>query len=1204
MSTLKKPIKWPHAVKLAEVIKDRVEALDMNQTSLVEAAGLNSITNENNFSAKTLQDWGAGRAQPTYQKALIALESLLYSRKEAHDIFKKICDDFNVPFTTMGGSRPSNSHDSFPHDKVWQAVLADPNITLLPAVFESDERFPIATTFVDLALDDRPAYFRPHLLEAVTTPAERIHARERLIRLPRRPAKTLLDIEHMRPAILIGGPGMGKSSLLRRVALDVARQDWEHAKTPLFIEARRYWAAREADPRMTLVGYGLERWLPELKIDKKARENLEHAVAGGNFPQIILLIDGLDEISGHSGAFETISEELDALSGKLRWIATSRPTGLQRTSGGARRLELTSLTPDSVELLVKVWSKAANAQPNFASALYAEISASPSLRQMSGNPFLLTAICYLRLARRDSPLPDSRSGVYERLLDQIAAQVQRRNSDPNILDSRALGALQDFSLALYEAYELPKQLFSRADWDRHADSDIDLMTRVLPARFVTSLNEIDTEYHFVHLSLQEHLIARALLNAPTKLIWQRRYQPAWRPVFRAYGALLHQTGRQSDFKWLMKKLFAVQDIQGLSLCYLAEIFADAGIKDTSPWIGQDIRPSLWDLRIDGFNEVSVIAADALQALDAKYLEAKSVLQIGNLNVDFSDLEESYSEEVREPCFPGELFQDYGFYDLNPLRLLASARTESAYQTVRDLFFGEDQRMAMCAATAFADLARPSDRIELAHLALEKKPLSDWGYRFFAFSIAAPCVELVPFLIKLELANRSDRRLWWNEIIGILMDIGGKEVVAHMEGLLRHDIKAWLRHPKELRCSSPLPDDLIESSDNLTIALSQLRGLDIPDQMRLLKMAAEVLKESRFQQIILSDQLKNGMVKEREIRSLLENAGTSEITLMTLAGYPKRTGLPISLGIRANLVSSVADADEEAMWMIAEIEASNLRLGGPPINVEVFLHAAQEMWASIVADPKPEQLSMVITHLDSLLSPARAMKDKRALDVIFETLTHPTVFQLAYQFEELCKELVRQMIHIANDILEGVCFPRDDADTIRFSNAFRNLIFSESIDVCEAALEALGKINLPALLNLRGASRFSQALEAVSAEMDIMVFDDFWVAADGRLHSYEDSRPIIYIGGQDDRGDRAAGALAHRLVEHGYAIASPYHEPRGMVVATALLSPDNEEPDHERAAEVSGNAHKLRKMSGLVFELDLVEVEENPTSVCGRVIAAL
>jgi hypothetical protein len=511
---------------------------------------------------------------------------------------------------------------------------------------------------------------------------------------------------------------------------------------------------------------------------------------------------------------------------------------------------------------------------------------------------------------------------------------------------------------------------------------------------------------------------------------------------------------------------------------------------------------------------------------------------------------------------------------------------------------------MCAATAFADLARPSERIELARLALEKNPLSDWGYRVYAFSIAAPCVELVPFLTRLELAKRSDRRLWWNEIIGSLMDIGGKEAVAHMEGLLCHDIKAWLHHAKELRCSSPLPDGLAESSDNVAIALSQLRGLDIPDQMRLLKIASEVLKEPRFQQIILSDQLKNGMVEESEIRSLLETAGTSEITLMTLAGYPKRTGTPISLGIRAYLVSSFADADEEEMWMIAEIEASNLRLGGPPINVEVFLNAAQEMWSSILADPKPEQLSMVITHLDSILSPARAMKDKRALDVIFETLTHPTIFQLADEFEELSEELVRQMIHIASDILDGACFPRDDADTIRFSIAFRELIFTEAFDVCEAALEALGRINLPALLDLRGASRFSQALEAVSAEMDIMVFEDFWVAADGQLHSYEDTRPIIYLVGRDDRGDRAAGALAHRLVEHGYAIATPYHEPHGMVVATALLSPDTEEPDHERASEVSGNAHKLRKMSGLVFELDLAEVEDKPTKVCARIIAAL
>jgi len=58
---------------------------------------------------------------------------------------------------------------------------------------------------------------------------------------------------------------------------------------------------------------------------------------------------------------------------------------------GERRLELDPLSINAIERLVLAWSSATGAPDWFAGKLYAEIAASSTLRQMAGNPFLLTA---------------------------------------------------------------------------------------------------------------------------------------------------------------------------------------------------------------------------------------------------------------------------------------------------------------------------------------------------------------------------------------------------------------------------------------------------------------------------------------------------------------------------------------------------------------------------------------------------------------------------------------------------------------------------------------------------------------------------------------------------------------------------------------------------------------------------------------------
>ncbi|MDJ0630508.1 MAG: NACHT domain-containing protein [Rhodobacter sp.] len=1195
--------KWPHTVDLYLYINERRESLGLTWEELEAEIRGREDTRFGAVTARSMQTWAKGKTAPKYEKVMAALLALDLDEAGAFDEWTRICQAHGVTVKTVATRQGKTAGAAaFPADEIRQAVLNDPQINHLPAVFETGERLPLATTFVDLRVIERRPVYRADLLHPIETPGQQIWQREKRLRLPRRPARQVLDATHIRPGILIGGPGSGKSALMRRVALDVAEGNWRGAAVPLFVELRRYWARREAEPEagLTLLGYALERHLPRLRRDRATRDRLERLLATGDVPGVLLLADGLDEIAPLPAAVEAIYGELDALAGTVPWLASARPTGLHGHIGGARRLELDPLSIDAVEHLVTAWSKASEAPDWFAGALYAEIAASPSLRQMAGNPFLLTALCYLRYAELDRELPDSRAALYQRLFEQIARQAQRRHVDTTILDAEAIRVLEAFCHALYAESDVPKQIFSDFDWQRHGSDAVDFHRRILPARLLTALNEIDDNYHFMHLSLQEHLVARALVTREMPDVLRLRFHPAWRSVFRAYGALLYETGQHGAFRDLVTRLFDENDLLGVSLFNLAEIFADAGIRNTSDWIGEDIRETLWSVRTDGWNEVPAQALEALRTLDADFLEAKALLAMEEMEEDLDYLEAEYPEDFETAAFPGETYQQYGFDENQAPRVLARAGTDSAHRRVREIFLNGPQRLALAAATAFADIARPSDRIELAEAAKTTAPDSDMGYRLFAFAIASPSAELVPFLCRVAEHNRTDRNDLWDRTLGILMSIGGEEVVAFLKELLARDIAAWNAHPKALReAHGPIPTKVSAENHNLVTLLARFHELETSEHSELLDLAEAQLDTRRYRAMLHGERLKLGHLNEERLLADLKDPETRDEAIVSLIRSPVKSGKPPPQAVRAYLLRLFDDANVDDKAVIAEVEAAAIRAGGPPMAVQLCLAEARRLWTSFYADPDPNELSMLLTRLDSLLSPAQDARFQDALDLIYDILSKHA--HLAEMPGDVAEDLLSMLMDAVRDILGGDCVPREDRNTARFSALFRALIFLDTVDVTQNAAAALGYLNLPMLLGLRGASTVDNVLEEISAEQDVMIFEAFWAGSDGRIHAYVDQRPAIVTLTQDDRGDEVSASLGHYLVDQGFARGNIENLTRRTIPAVVFLSQDPDEPDAERAEAQQGVLTMLRdEWQVPVLEWDLVEVENDPKRVAGAI----
>lgn len=483
-------------------------------------------------------------------------------------------------------------------ENVKKAIRADSRLKYLPALFEIDQALPFISSYVDLRIvPARNNQRHQELFETTITLAEKVARRRKESYAISSNPQEVLDKSEIRSALILGAPGSGKSSLLRRIALDIVNNQWQHFSLPLFVEARDYWSARQRDKDTDFLKFAVNKLFPYASSVDSILSRLKEA-AEKNECNVALLIDGLDEIASDSDAIDSIYSEMRAIPNHIRWIATSRSTGLMQALNEDLRCEMVELDDESIERLIENWCDVALESDNTLNRkrLTAEIFGSTGPREMARNPFLLTAMCYLKSANLDHKLPARRIKIYESLIEKIATQAQRHHGDRNILSERALTELQNFCFYLYNN-DSPKQIFSERDWFDYVDlsnhtNSIDFQRQILPGRLLTVWGELQPRYHFLHLSLQEHLIARALLNYPIEFALQLRFSPRWGTCFRFYAALLYQRGRIDDFKRLMRILAAERDLNQNSLLMMAEIFGDAGITDTQEWIDINIQELL------------------------------------------------------------------------------------------------------------------------------------------------------------------------------------------------------------------------------------------------------------------------------------------------------------------------------------------------------------------------------------------------------------------------------------------------------------------------------------------------------------------------------------------------------------------------------------------------------------------------------------
>ena len=349
--------------------------------------------------------------------------------------------------------------------------------------------------------------------------------------------------------MVLGGPGAGKSTFLRKVGLEALRTfyyeraEYSHRLIPVLIELKRF-EANELDIAKFIATEFETCGFPG------AETFTQNALIQGN---LLILLDGLDEVpsANLNKVLQTIRDFIDRYDDN-RFIASCRVAASGYRADAFRRFSdvtMADFDDEQIQQFVRNWfGSAQDVERNKAGKCWEALqkSENKASKELAHTPLLLTHLCLVY--DRSQRFPNNRSSLHEKalriLLEEWAADksilrdeiyeglsIEQEEILLSEIAYKGMAADQLFFTKRELSTQIKDFLSSNLNAPRHLDSEAVL--NAIEVQQGILVERAEDTYSFSHLTLQEYLTAQYLIdnNEWEALVQQRLIDSRWRDIF-------------------------------------------------------------------------------------------------------------------------------------------------------------------------------------------------------------------------------------------------------------------------------------------------------------------------------------------------------------------------------------------------------------------------------------------------------------------------------------------------------------------------------------------------------------------------------------------------------------------------------------------------------------------------------------------------
>ena len=371
--------------------------------------------------------------------------------------------------------------------------------------------------------------------------------------------------------MVLGGPGAGKSTFLRKVGLEALRTfyyeraEYQHRLIPVLLELKRF-ESKDIDIAKSITAEFETCGFPE------AEKFTQNALAQGN---LLVLLDGLDEVpsANLNNVLRTIQDFVDRYDDN-RFMASCRVAAEGYRTEAFRRfsnVKMSDFDDEQIQQFVINWFGSEQDRERGTANKCWEVLQKPenkASKELAHTPLLLTYLCLVY--DTSQRFPDNRSSLYKKalriLLEEWAAEKRILRDDIY----EGLSIEQEEILLAEIAYDgmCADQLFfserelsdqirtflaGNLNAPKHLDSKAVL--NAIEVQQGIFVERAEDTYSFSHLTLQEYLTAQYIVdnNEWETLIKHHLTDRHWREVFLSLPGLMTSRSGADSFLLAMKQ---------------------------------------------------------------------------------------------------------------------------------------------------------------------------------------------------------------------------------------------------------------------------------------------------------------------------------------------------------------------------------------------------------------------------------------------------------------------------------------------------------------------------------------------------------------------------------------------------------------------------------------------------------------------------